>query len=423
MKKLTPSQQMGKFIEMLIKGEVETENLLAEVLRRGTESILQHGLEAEVTDFLGREHYEHSGEGRHRGYRNGYQEKRFKTAEGSLTVKRPRVRETEEVFESRILRHLDGMEARLRRLVVEMYVGGLSTRDIEQTLVDEDGSALLSRSSVSRMTEALYAEYAAWREQDLSVFDVVYLFLDGVYESVRHYTHNQAILCAWGITSKGEKVLLHLGCASSESEEAWTMFLEEMVDRGVSHPLLVVTDGSKALKKAVIKTFPHSDRQRCLAHKMRNLLAKVPIDKREELHTRAKGVYYCGDPDLAELLAGRFIEDYAEKYPSMVSCFSDDLEACLVHLKYPKAHHRYIRTTNLIERSFVEQKRRTKVLPDHVSEKAAMKLVFAVLIRAAKRWIRIKMTSTELTYLKNIRAMICPHDRNEDQTISFRIAA
>jgi len=435
MKKLTPAQQMGKLLEVLISGEGpatrphETENLLGELLRRGTESLIQQGLEAEVSDFLGREHYEHTGDRPHRGYRNGYQAKTLKTTEGRLEVQRPRLRDTEEAFQSQILQRLDRLEAGLRRLTVELYVGGLSTRDIEQVLVDEDGKALLSRSSVSRLTESLYAEYEHWLTQDLSALDVVYLFIDGVYESVRNYTNNQPILCAWGITSTGEKVMLHLACVSSESEDAWSLFLQEMLDRGLAHPLLVVSDGSAAIKKAIRRIFPHSDRQRCLAHKLRNLAAKLPLDKRDEVLNQVKAVYYCGDIETAEVLAARFIEHYSGLYPRMSACFADDLDACLVHLKYPRAHHRFIRTTNLIERSFVEQKRRTnrlctsRVMPDHVSEKAAMKLVFAVLIRASKRWRRIKMSELELSLLRNIRTLMCPKNQNEDDTISFRLAA
>lgn len=84
MKKLTPAQHMGKVIEMLISGEIETENLLGALFMRGTESVIRHGLEAEVTDFLGREHYEHSGSREHRGYRNGYQAKTLMTVDGKL---------------------------------------------------------------------------------------------------------------------------------------------------------------------------------------------------------------------------------------------------------------------------------------------------------------------------------------------------
>ncbi len=191
-------------------------------------------LEEEVTEFLGRERYQRSDEPR--GYRNGYRDKTFKTAEGRLKVRRPRVRDTEEPFKSGLLARMDKLEQRVEKLALEMYVRGLSTRDIEETLVDQDGEALLSRTSVSRICEQLHEEYEAFCQRDLSQLDVVYMFVDGVYEAVRDYTQNQAILCAWAICSDGTKEMLHLGCVASESAEAWSGFFAEMAGRGLRQP-------------------------------------------------------------------------------------------------------------------------------------------------------------------------------------------
>ena len=136
-----------------------------------------------------------------------------------------------------------------------------------------------------------------------------------------------------------------------------------------------------------------------------------------------KAVYYTPNKETAELLAERFVESHAEKYPAVVKCFTDDFEACLVHLSYPLAHRRYIRTTNLLERSFQEEKRRTKVVPHHVNERSATKLVFGVLIRSSRRWNRVKMTNLELVQLRNIRAIMSPDEDEETQTISLPLAA
>src|SRR5690625_5853226 len=99
----------------------------------------------------------------------------------------------------------------------------------------------------------------------------------------------------------------------------------------------------------------------------------------------------------------------------MIKCFNDDLHACLVHLKYPYGHRRSIRTTNLIERSFMEQKRRTKIIPNHVNEKGAMKLVYATLIRAARRWQRVTMDQADLVLLKTLRQTMC-----KDQNLTLK---
>jgi len=421
-----PSDQMSKELFELLDGQAETEDLLSELMRRGTERLLQQALEEEVTEFLGRARYERSGAAETPvGYRNGYRDRTIKTAEGRLKVRRPRVRETDDPFESRLLARIDGLEERLQELALEMYVRGLSTRDIEATLVDQDGEPLLSRSSVSRLTNQLHEEYEAFAARDLSELDVVYLFVDGVYEAVRSYTRNQAILCAWAICSDGSKQMLHLGCAGSESKDAWSAFFEEMTERGLRQPLLVVSDGAKGLMAAIQEHFPRSDRQRCLAHKLRNLASKLPRDPglRDPVMQEVKAVYYAPGRETAELLAERLIETYAGKYPAVVKCFTDDLEACLVHLSYPLAHRRYIRTTNLLERSFQEEKRRTKVIPHHVNERGATKLVFGVLIRSSRRWNRVKMTNLELAQLRNIRAIMSPGEDEETQIISLPLAA
>lgn len=422
---LPPSDQMSKRLFELLDGQAETEDVLSELMRRGTERLLQQALEAEVTDFLGRARYERSDAETPAGYRNGYRDRTLKTAEGRLKVRRPRVRETDEPFESSLLARIEGLEQRLQQLALEMYVRGLSTRDIEETLTDQDGEPLLSRSSVSRLTEALHDEYEAFAARDLSDLDVVYLFVDGVYEAVRSYTRNQAILCAWAICSDGSKQILHLACAGSETKDAWSAFFEEMTGRGLRQPLLVVSDGAKGLMAAIEEHLPRTGRQRCLAHKLRNLASKLPRDPelRAPVMQEIKAVYYAPGRETAELLAERLIETYADEYPAVVKCFTDDLEACLVHLSYPLAHRRYIRTTNLLERSFQEEKRRTKVIPHHVNERGATKLVFGVLIRASRRWNRVKMTRLELAQLRNIRKFMNPDSDKQTKTISLPLAA
>jgi transposase-like protein len=307
-------------------------------------------------------------------------------------------------------------------MALEMYARGLSTRDIEATLTDEAGKPLLSRSSMSRLSEELYAEYEAFATRDLSGLDVVYLFLDGVYEAVRHYTLNQAILCAWGILSDGTKQMIHLEAVGSESRDAWGGFLEDLLARGMPHPLLVVSDGGKGAIAALNKHLPRSKRQRCLTHKLRNIGARAPRDMQDQLLAEAKAVYYAPTRSAAETLAEDFIRTYASSYPGVVKIFSEDLEACLTQLEFPLAHRVFIRTTNLIERAFVEEKRRTKTIPTHVNERGAIKLVFAVLIRASYAWRRVKMTNLDLAHLRTLRAVMCP-DEPESKTLSFRLAA
>jgi putative transposase len=419
MKKVRPSEEKRKQLaEILSRDAVE---MIEDFHRIGQEKLYQEALEAEVDAHLGRSWYQRDGKAKP-GYRNGYYPRQLMVPGNRLEVAIPRLRNTRVRFRSRLLRSVARIAERVKTLALEMYVRGLSTRDVEQSFVTDKGEAVLSRSAMSRLAGRLYDEYLAFTEQDLSQLDVVFLFVDGVYEAVRRYTNGQALLCAWAICADGTKRFLHLAPVQSETQEAWELFFEDMQRRGLRQPLLVISDGASGLIGAITHRFPKADRQRCIAHKLRNLMQKLPQDTAEAVLAEFKAVYYAPDRTTADALAEAIIAKYASVYPAAVQCFSDDLDACLTHLKYPEGHRRYIRTTNMLERTFEEQKRRTKILPQHQHERGAIGLVFGVLHRASQRWLRVSMTPLELVQLKALRDLIYPKT-NEEHYISSRYAA
>jgi len=354
-----------------------------------------------VTDYLEREHYQRRRpEQEHRGYRNGYEPGRMRTAEGEIVVQVPQVRDAPQTYRSELMTFLRGNSDVLERL----YARGLSTRDIEEALVDATGDRLLSRTAVSQVTEVLWADYEAFAERDLSGFEVEYLFLDAVYESLREQAGlKEGVLVAWGICSDGRKVLLHLALGNKESYENWLDFLRDMVRRGLRAPVQTTTDGSPGLIRAVEEVFPHSLRQRCLAHKTRNVLDKVPDSARADVKAMVQAAYYAPNQEVARMIAAEVLEAYQDQYPSAMRSFQDDWEACIAYLRCPAVHHKRIRTTNLLERSFLEERRRTKVIPRFFTEKSCMKLVFATLWRASQRWQGVKMSAFERQQLKLLR--------------------
>jgi len=145
---------------------------------------------------------------------------------------------------SRSVRALGKRSAALERLAVEMYARGLSTRDIEATFADEEGNSLLSKSAVSELTERLWAEYEAFVTRDLSEYELLYFYLDGLAERLRPGQPREAVLCAWGIVSSGEKVLLGLSPGTKEETESCRAFIQDLRRRGLRDPLLTVTDGA-----------------------------------------------------------------------------------------------------------------------------------------------------------------------------------
>lgn len=406
MKKIPPSEQVRQEICSLLSNGTKAEtNLLSELLRKSIQRVIQEALEQEVTDHLGRGHYERRREEMpHRGYRNGYDSKKVKTAEGRVQLQVPQLRETQEPYRSRLLSELKRLTPALEHLVQEMYVRGLSTRDIEDVFQDDEGRILLSRTAVSELTEDLWEEYKRFCQRRLDGFEVEYLFLDAVYESMRlERGRKEGILVAWGITSQGVRVLLHLMLGNKESHENWLEMLRDMVKRGLNSPVLITSDGAPGLMQAIEQVWPKSLRQRCLVHKKQNILAKLPGEAIPEVKAHLDAVYLAPTFEAAKKMAVHVIETYQGLYPSAMKAFSEDLEASLNHLRCPVRHRKAIRTTNLLERSFGEEKRRSKVIPRFFDEKSCLKLAFATLIRVSEKWRRLGMNSFEKGQLKKLR--------------------
>lgn len=225
---------------------------------------------------------------------------------------------------------------------------------------------------------------------------VVYLFVDGLYEALRRHGRTRAgILCAWAICADGRKTLVQLALGNTESYDAWLGFLRDLVRRGLPVPVTITSDGAPGLLRAIAAVWPQSLRLRWWAHKMRNVLDKVPEAARREVQAFLEAVRDAPTPAAGQQAASAVLERYGALYPAAMKSFSEDLEATLAHLELPLAHRKHVRTTHLIERSFVEERRRTKIIPRFFDERSGLKLVFAVLLRASERWQRVRMTALE----------------------------
>ena len=403
MGRVPPSVGMKQLISQWWEGAEGADHPLDALTRLGAQYCLQVGLEQEVTEFLGRAHYQRRPEGI-RGYRNGYEPKSLKTPVGLLGLAIPQTRQTPHPFRSHVTARLGTDGAALHRLVTGMYVRGLSTRDVEGLFQDTFGQRVLSKSGVSQITAQLGESFRQWRERDLSHLKVVYVFLDAIYLAMRSGTdEKEGLLAAYGLLEDGQKVLLHLAVGSRESYDAWLSFLHELTARGLHEPLLVISDGNPGLKKALREVFPHALRQRCQVHKMRNILAKLPRAIQAKMKHLVHQVFYATTYDEGLRRGRALIARFKGRYPSAMACLEEDLEACLVHLKFPKEHHVRLRTTNLLERTFGEGRRRTKVIGRFFTEGACLQLVYATLITAAQRWRGVRMTPAILRQLDTIR--------------------
>ena len=417
--RIPASEQTHQRLEALLKDGVADGDARSELFKLAVRKIVEEALEAEVSDVLGRGYYE-SGAEPGRGYRNGTRRSRLRTAEGAIEYGVPQVTDRADPFVSRIRAGLAGRTAELERLAVELFARGLSTRDIEATFRGADGQSLLSRTAVSQVTERLWQEYEAFATRDLSEFVVAYLFVDGVAERLHAGMPREAVLCAWGITEDGRKVLLHLAPGTKEDTASCTAFFEDLKRRGLADPLLVVTDGAPGLIRAVETCFPRALRQRCLAHRMRNLRGKVPEATWPDVAIRARACYEAASPALATVLRDDFVRVYERDLPAAVRCFLDDFDACIVHLSFPLRHRKVVRTTNLLERVFLEERRRTKIVPHAFGERPVLKLMYAAVIRAADRWRGLTVGEFERRQLKVIREEL---DRAHTERVSPAVRA
>jgi putative transposase len=409
MERIAPSQRIGEQVGRLVQdgvaGEVERGELRGMLVRLGMQRLVQELLEGEQRAFLGVERYER-GEAR-RGQRNGYAPTHLETGEGRIAVDAPQVRNSSLPFESQLLVFLKGRTATVERLVSEMYAHGLSTRDIETAFTDATGTCIVSKSAVSDVTAKLWEDYQAFRQQRWDGMGIDYLFADGLYEALeKSGDHRDALLCLWAICGDGRKRLLDVSRGNKESREAWLEVLRDLVRRGLSAPILMTSDGAPGLTAALEEMFPEALRQRCLAHKTRNVTAKVSAQDLPQIKADVQSAYYAANGEVAKLVADAVVKKWQPIYPTAMASFLDDFEACVAYLRCPPAHAKYIRTTNLAERAIEEERRRTKTIPRFFDEKSGLKLCYAALIRASARWQRVTISDFDRTRLTALREQL-----------------
>jgi putative transposase len=402
-----PSAEIEEQIDRLLAvgvGESPRE-ALSELARLGARLIIQRAVEDEFDAWLGRARYERRPEAPP-GLRNGFRARRVQTAEGELSVEIPQVREAAEPFVSKLFPRGTKLlrTEPLRAMVIGAFVRGLSMRDVE-SLCEQAGLGKLSKSTAARICSELRERFAAFGRRDLYDIHLTALFVDATFLAVRRDGPKEGVLVAWGFTTDGERVLLAVMLGMRESHEDWQALARDLIARGLGAPMLIVADGAPGLIKAVEQCWPASDRQHCAVHRVRNLLAKLPERDRE----RVRKTYWqalddaTGERDGKQRLRALVDELDTAGYTAAARCLADDLDALVVHLRYPTRHRRRWRSTNLLERSLGEVKRRTKVIGRFPGETSCLTLVWAVLdLYISHATNGIKFTQLERQHLKRI---------------------
>ncbi len=406
-----PSAEIEEQIDQLLGvgvGENPRESL-SELAKLGARLIIQRAVEDEFDAWLGRARYERRADRPEyqRGLRNGFRPRKLQTMEGELALDIPQVRQAAEPFVARLFpRGAKLLRTEpLRAMVIGAFVRGLSMRDIE-SLWEKAGLGNLSKSTASRICSELKERFEQFKRRDLYEVQLAALFLDAVFLSVRPDGPKEGVLVAWGFTEEGGRVLLSVMLGMRESHEDWLALGRDLIARGLGAPLLVVADGAPGLIKAVEQCWPASDRQHCAVHRVRNLLAKLPERERE----RVRAAYWQALDEATNERGGKQrLQDLVDHldgggYTAAAKCLADDLEALVVHLRYPPRHRRRWRSTNLLERSLGEVKRRTKVIGRFPGETSCLSLVWAVLdLYISNACNGVRFTQLERQRLKRMR--------------------
>jgi putative transposase len=370
-----------------------TFEVLESLVREQAQAFIQRVLEEEVTELLGREKSERIEEvDAPKGYRNGYGEPRKLTmSSGTITVRRPRVRDMEERFESRVLPLFTRRTKEVAELIPELYLHGLAEGDFDlalRGLLGED--APLSKPTIRRLKAAWAEDFEAWNRRSLEGREVVYVWVDGIYVKAGLERDKAAMLVVIGAMSDGTKEVLALTSGYRESTESWTAVFRDLVARGLGEPRLLVADGNAGIWAAVAQVWPGAEEQRCWLHKIRNVLDRMPKREQEEAKELLRAIAYA--QSLAEAGEAReaFKKRYGPWYPKAVEVLKDDWDRMITFYHFPESHWQHIRTTNVVESPFAAVRLRTSAAKRFKRVEHATALIWKLLGVAEKRFRKLR---------------------------------
>jgi len=318
---------------------------------------------------------------------NGFYERRLTTRLGVLELKVPRTRSGH--FQTQVLQRYQRREPVIDQALREVFLLGVSTRQSGRalaTLVEEAVSA----STVSAVAKALDSAVHSFHRRRLSD-PYRYLVLDGVSVRIRLVgrVQRRMVLCAYGVTRQGRRELIDFQVVKAEAEDTWYGFLWGLWSRGLHGEVLelIATDGQPGLIRALGRLWAAVPHQRCWAHKLRNLENKLKASQRPCLE-EAKLIYQA--PNQTEAIARfrHWKSRWQKAVPKAVACLEDDLEELLAFFDCPKAHWKRLRTTNVIERLFVEVRRRIRTMCAFTTRSSCERILFSVFDRMNTNWSR-----------------------------------
>ena len=317
-------------------------------------------------------------EEKRRGYRNGYYVRDFVTRLGTLRVRVARSRDRS--FRPPGLERFQRRAPEVMMLIREAFLRGISTRQVGRVVGVVTGE-VVSAQTVSKVARSLERLVKAFQQAPLKD-EWVYLFLDGVSLKVRRPAGRQRVqmLGAYGVRADGSRQLLGFLRSRGESQAAWEGLLMDLYRRGLEgrNLQLIITDGCEGLAAAIQTVYPQVKHQCCWVHKMRNILEKVRRRDHDQVKADAQAIYRAEGRKQA-LAAFRFFRSrWRSIYPAMVKRLERDLPELLTFFSFPRHLWKKLRTTNAIERCFVEVRRRTRPMVCFVNVSSVDRIIFAI---------------------------------------------
>jgi putative transposase len=367
-----------------VKNEEDFWGDLSETALRGLKVVAESMMEAELLEQLQATRYQRVDS--RKGFRNGYRHRSLITQYGYLELKIPRDRDGK--YQPDFIKQYQQRTVEVDKLIRDVFLSGVSTRQVGKVLAPLLGKEV-SPQTVSRVVSSLDSEVRVFHSR-IILDDYEYLFLDGITLKVKGASgvKKKLVLCAYGITPKGKREFISFHQASSESEASWEAFLRDLYQRGLEgrNLNLISTDGCAGLHRALDIVYPYIPRQRCWAHKLRNVAERLPRKCQKECLKEAKGIYEAKNKREARKTFRDWSTHWKRIVPKAVSCIEEDLDELLNFLDCPESHRKKVRTTNVIERAFREVRRRTRPMSCFQNPASVERIIYGVINKLNKTW-------------------------------------
>ncbi|WP_269411750.1 IS256 family transposase [Lentibacillus daqui] len=364
----------------------QLDNLVRDFVKEQLETIM----EEERKQFFEVEHPEL------KQVKNGYYKRSLDTKHGHIDdLAVPRDRHGD--FQTELFDPYQRRDQWVGETVTRMYQKGVSTREIGEMIEHMLGSSY-SATTVSNITEATVENIEAWQQRPLNKRYSV-LYLDGTYLKLRRDdVANEVVYLVIGVNENGYREILGFYVGGQESSLGWKEILIDLYERGAEEVLLGVFDGLPGLETAMKEVYPKADVQRCVVHKIRNALNAVRKKDQTAIAEDLKPIYQASTKEEARKQFNAFKQVWQSKHPKVVKSWEEDLEVLLTFLDYPSSIQRVIYTSNIIERTMKEIKKRTKTMNSLPSERATEKVVYLQVTDYNQRWGERKLRGFASAY-------------------------